>query len=56
MTYYSSNMAPQFRQRLTSRAAELQRVLQDQVATAGFPDPHQEMQTLLSSVPVLIAR
>lgn len=56
MTYYSSTMAPQFRQRLTSRAEELQRVFQDQVAAAGFPAPHQEMQTLLSIVLVLFAR
>ena len=41
MTYFDSSKAPQFRQRLSSRAAELQRILQGQAALAESSDAHE---------------
>lgn len=41
MTYFDSSMTPQFRQRLASRAAELQLILRRQLAAAEQSDQHE---------------
>jgi DnaK suppressor protein len=41
MNYFDTSMAPLFRQRLASRAAELRRALDGQIGTAASADAHE---------------